>query len=261
MLLPPHDVFREQLSSLFYGHALWVPDPAPLYQQVSIGDVGYVRDGYFVRMFNVRLEWNDPLNLTFCEPEPYIPLDMGRFVNIRKSKFSKGPYYSRPVSSQEQSNVGALNPDEYVVIALFQIATIYTSSCRQNITVFSCIRRHGALLMLPYDGLHEDVIRTKVFEDYIRDHVDSWFSFAKRNGLGVDRMEDLILVTGCTLVTSWGVAACIDNALEAEFSLTVQLLNGGGATYEWHKITPNVVQADSYRGPVRPLRRFAISVR
>ena len=61
---------------------------------------------------------------------------------------------------------------------------------------------HGALLSLPHGGHSEDVIRTKVFEDYIRDNVDSWFRWSKRRGFPVERMEDLILVAGCTLATS-----------------------------------------------------------
>jgi hypothetical protein len=206
-----------------------------------------------------------------ARPRPPLPASLDRRCGLRKrwllrSHVQRFARMGRPieshilrlVSSQEQTNVGALNPDEYVVIALFQIATIYTSFCRQNVTVYSCMRRHGALLMLPYDGLHEDVIRTKVFEDYIRDHVDSWFSLSKKKGLGVDRMEDLILVTGCTLVTSWGAAAFLDNSADAEFTLAVQLLNGGGATYDWRVIRPSVVHGDSYRGPVRPLRHSAI---
>ena len=262
MVSPPHDVFREQLASLFYGCALWVPDPAPLYQQVSIGDVGYVRDGYFVRMFNVLLEWDDPRNHTFCIPEQYTSLDMGPFVNTRKSKFSKGSYYSRHVTSEEVTYVGAVSEDEYVVIVLSQIATIYIYALcsSETSTVFSC-KRHGAVLVLPYDGHDEDVIRTKGFEDYIRDNVDTWFSFARRNHLGVDRMEDLILVTGCTLVTSWGVAAFIDNNSDAEFSLKSRFVSGGGAMFDWRVTRQSVLQRDSYQGPVRSLRRFATSVR
>jgi hypothetical protein len=116
MLLPPHDVFREQLTSLYNGHALWIPEPVH-YEQVSIGDVGYVKDGFFNRMFNVLLEWDDPLNRTSCVPEQYTRLNMGPFVNIRRSRFSQGPYFSRPVTSQEANHVAALT-DEYVVIVL-----------------------------------------------------------------------------------------------------------------------------------------------
>lgn len=126
--------------------------------------------------------------------------------------------------------------------------------------MFSCYKKHGALLMLPYDGLHEDVIRTKAFEEYIRDHVDSWFALARRS-MGVDRIEDLILVTGCTLVTSWGAAAFIDKGSDAEFSLKLRFPVGGGVSFDWHVLRQNVVYRDSYQGPVRSLRRFATSVR
>lgn len=117
MLLPPHDVLREHLTSLFHGHALWMPDPANLYERVSIGDVGYVKDGYFVRMFNVLLHWSNPLNFTLygetsseSEPENYVCLDMGRFNNIRQTTLSKGDFYARTV--QEGTNPATHDPDE-----------------------------------------------------------------------------------------------------------------------------------------------------
>jgi hypothetical protein len=113
MPLPPYNVYREQLTSLFHGHALWEPDPFNLYAQVSVGDVGYVREGCFFRMFNVLLDWNDPSNYTLCEPEPYARLDLGPFVNVRELMFSKGEYYSRYVTSfQEPTNTMAAGPDE-----------------------------------------------------------------------------------------------------------------------------------------------------
>lgn len=113
MPLPPYNVYREQLTSLFHGHALWDPDPSNIYPQVSVGDVGYVKEGCFFRMFNVLLEWDDPSNYTFCEPEPYTRLDLGQFVNVRESRFNKGDYYSRFVAChREDTNVMAVGPDE-----------------------------------------------------------------------------------------------------------------------------------------------------
>ena len=83
--------------------------------------------------------------------------------------------------------------------------------------------------------------------------MDSWFSFAQRRGLGVERIEDLILVTGCTLVTSWGAAAFLDSTLGAEVSLKTQALDGGGARFNWSEIRPSVAfhnsQQDSVRWP------------
>ncbi len=98
---PPYDVYREQLTSLCHGHALWDPDPAKVYEKVSVGDVGYTRGGYFVRMFNVLLEWDDPSNCKLCEPEEYTKLELGPFVNVKESKFSRGDYHSPAVTIKE----------------------------------------------------------------------------------------------------------------------------------------------------------------
>jgi hypothetical protein len=113
MPLPPY-IYRDQLTSLYHGLALWDPDPGNLYETVEIGDVGYVTDaGYFVRMFNVQLASDHPSNRTICEPDPYEPVDLGPFVNIRESTFAGGDYCSRHVATQEH-NVGvqARSPDE-----------------------------------------------------------------------------------------------------------------------------------------------------
>ena len=69
--------------------------------------------------------------------------------------------------------------------------------------MYQCGAQHrGALLSLPHKGHRKDVIHIKVFEDYIRDNVDNWFRWSKKMKLPVEHMEDLILVTGCTLATS-----------------------------------------------------------
>ena len=102
-------------------------------------------------------------------------------------------------------------------------------------------RYRGALLSLPNGGRREDVIRTKVFEDYIRDHIVNWFTWAQKNELGVGRMEELILVTGCTLVSSWAIATFVDNTTEAEISLASRSFSNGGASFVWSNIRGSVV--------------------
>jgi hypothetical protein len=102
MLLPPFTVYNQQLSSLCHGHALWEPDPGLLYDHVSIGDVGYIRNGCFVRMLNVLLPWNHPLNGKLGKLEPYdcMGVDDDPFINTRTSTFGKITYYSRYVTTQ-----------------------------------------------------------------------------------------------------------------------------------------------------------------
>ena len=46
--------FREELAIQYptLGRPLWEPDPGGLYDAVQVGDVGFIRDGYFYRLFN-----------------------------------------------------------------------------------------------------------------------------------------------------------------------------------------------------------------
>jgi hypothetical protein len=112
-------------------------------------------------------------------------------------------------------------------------------------------RGHGALLFLPHGGRRADIIRTKVFEDYIRDHVVSWFTWAQKNQQGIERMEDLILVSGCTLVSSWAAAAFVYNDMEAKVSLARRTLSNGGEYFVWSNIRGSVEYHDSNVNPVR----------
>ena len=106
----------------------------------------------------------------------------------------------------------------------------------------------GALLSLPHGARTEDVIRTKLFEDYIRDNVDSWLRWSRKEGFPVENMEDLILVTGCTLATSWAAAAfdgTMSRASDATtVSLEVQKSDGGGAQFFWRNIRGSVEHRD-----------------
>jgi hypothetical protein len=112
-------------------------------------------------------------------------------------------------------------------------------------------RNRGALLCLPNGGHREDAIRTKVFEDYIQDHVDRWFDWAQKNKLGVERMEDLILVSGCTLATSWAAAAFVDDTTDGEISLASRGLDNGRAIFSWSNIQGRVLYHNSRFETVR----------
>jgi hypothetical protein len=131
-----------------------------------------------------------------------------------------------------------------------------------EVVTYNC-RGHGALLLLPHGSRRADIIRKEMFEDYMRDHVDSWLNWARNNKLGVERMEDLILVSGCTLVTSWAAAAFVDNNLdsEAEISLASRLLNNVGASFVWGNVRGHVSYHNSRFNPVRSQTKFFLDMR
>ncbi|SRR6266702_2089903 len=68
---------------------------------------------------------------------------------------------------------------------------------------FSCPMKEGAVLCLPIQAKKEDTVASEDFGKWIIRHIDRWFAWARRLGLGIDRMEDIILVTGTHRTRSW----------------------------------------------------------
>jgi hypothetical protein len=57
-----HEIFREQLAIMYpsYGYALWEPRPTNPNRPVQVGDVGFIREGKFHRLFSALLSADDP---------------------------------------------------------------------------------------------------------------------------------------------------------------------------------------------------------
>ena len=111
----PWNVYRDKLSSLYLGIALWEPAPVKdFYDKVSIGDVGYVHNGNFFRMFNVTLQWENSLNhkISTVPPKNYKTMDSDLFA-IHTIRFKRGDYYSPGVvRKQNAQNPLARDPLE-----------------------------------------------------------------------------------------------------------------------------------------------------
>ena len=122
-------------------------------------------------------------------------------------------------------------------------------SHRAEGVTYKC-RGRGALLSLPLGGHREDAIHIKVFEKYIRDHVVNWFNWSRDIGLPVEHMEDIVLVYGCTMVTSWAVAAFDDHVADAQVSLANRTLNNGRTGFVWSSIRGTVEFHNSQFDPV-----------
>ena len=73
--LADHEIFREQLAIKYpsYGYALWEPRPENPNRPVQVGDVGFILEGRFCRLFNALLPADDP-SQEFGVPEYYEPL-------------------------------------------------------------------------------------------------------------------------------------------------------------------------------------------
>lgn len=84
-------VYAEQLVGRGYGLPLWHPEPAEPFGEVEIGDVGYVSEGTFIRLFNALRPADDPINADGV-PEGFVMLRPNpRLLRSGEQHVSPGP--------------------------------------------------------------------------------------------------------------------------------------------------------------------------
>ena len=96
-----YDIFRHHLVRKFsaFGHALWEPNPGNLFPAVEVGDVGFIREGKFHRLFNILLPAEDQSHEGFGVPEGYEQLTLNITNHINIGKLSPNNFCSAKVSS------------------------------------------------------------------------------------------------------------------------------------------------------------------
>lgn len=64
---------EDLLTPLGYGYPLLHPEANPKTGEIRIGDVGFLKDGYFILLFNCLSSKDDPVNKGRRIPEEFIP--------------------------------------------------------------------------------------------------------------------------------------------------------------------------------------------
>jgi hypothetical protein len=83
------------------------------------------------------------------------------------------------------------------------------------------------------------------FGDWMIKHIDSWFTFARGLGLGIEQMEEIILVTGLHLTKSWANLAFFEGQSRGQASLGFNVVHAPDSSITWHCLPGSV------RGGVR----------
>lgn len=78
-------IYADQLYGHGYGHPLWHPEPNST-GEVQIGDVGYIFEGAFVRLFNILLPPDDAENKRNGVPEGFVQLHVDRAKLLRTNQ-------------------------------------------------------------------------------------------------------------------------------------------------------------------------------
>ncbi len=88
-------------------------------------------------------------------------------------------------------------------------------------------RRGGAVLCLPVDAQRQDTRAKGDFGKWMIKNIDTWFAFARSLGLGIEQMEEIVLVTGMHLTRSWANVAFFEGQTNGQASLGVEVAYGG----------------------------------
>jgi len=98
---------------------------------------------------------------------------------------------------------------------------------------FSCSRRTGGILSLPAPARRQDTLAEGDFSKWIVKNIDVWFAFARRLGLGITRMEDIVLVTGCHLARSWANIAFSEGPSRRDEQVSFGVQVFGDSDVQW----------------------------
>ena len=103
----------------------------------------------------------------------------------------------------------------------------------------------------------EDTIAQGAFGRWIVEHIGNWFNFARKLELGIEEMEDIILVTGCDLTRSWTNIAFLGGEVDAQVSFGVDVRVNGPNTNINFQSSPELVRgAVIDQGPEGMVRRL-----
>ncbi|KAI0299166.1 hypothetical protein BC826DRAFT_62160 [Russula brevipes] len=213
-----YDTFREQLAINYpaSGHALWEPSPRSGKDRVEVGDVGFIREGKFYRLFNALLSADHPSHRRFGVPEYHEVLVPSLSDHIDTSILSRNHYCSAGITMETEPDFRASNPDGFPEVS------------------FTCTRRRGgAVLSIPVQAQRQDTLVRRDFGKWMLKHIDRWFAFTQRLGLGIEQMDEIVLVTGCDCARSWTNVAFLEGQGDAKASFGVKVVDGIDASINW----------------------------
>jgi hypothetical protein len=130
----------------------------------------------------------------------------------------------------------------YIVEIFFPLIYIHSLVDDCPKASFLCKNRQGgAVLSLPVPAQRQDTLERETFGKWMIAHVDRWFAFARKYELGIEQMEELILVTGCDRMRSSTNVAFLKNQLDAEVSFGVEVTNGLEGIISW-QVSPERIR-------------------
>ena len=105
------------------------------------------------------------------------------------------------------------------------------------------------MLSLPVTARREDTVARGDFAKWITRNIDTWFAFTRRLGLGLNHMEEIVLVTGRHRTRSWTNIAFYEGQAGAQVTFGVQVTDGANASINWQVSRKHIQGAMLSQGP------------
>lgn len=190
-----YQLYQEVLASAGEGTPLWEPVSSPSHHTPSVGDVGYLRFGGFIRLFNAMLPPGHPDNED-GEPENYVPLVVPA-TTVHQKIIPPGVIAATGVQTTGVSHTDTCVADSI----LFRHKTLKEISISDAHIHFKCTAKAGAVVMSSSEVYRKDVARQGLgaFANYMMAHAHEWAKFARFKLMHEVALHELILMTGCDI--------------------------------------------------------------
>ena len=212
---------------VFYLKARNHREPAPLdyFKRIQLGDVGYVRRGYFNLLFSAGCPLGER-QLGVDVPLTFQPLAVGPIINLQPRPLG---HLSTKTFRETGVGVGAsisVVPCVHSVVPV----SLSDSGARSRMLEpgfsisFALTEKQGAALVTKYPTYREEIQREQVFEEYTKRHYNSWVAFAREGGHGNDVRP--VLVTGVDMTRDFAMMAYSNSGvnMSSEFTTSIPMI-------------------------------------
>ncbi|GJE94299.1 WD40 repeat domain-containing protein [Phanerochaete sordida] len=206
-----YHIYPSCLSGRGYGYPLWHPEPHQT-GEPQIGDVGYLREGKFVRLFNINIsaisyqvkEWSPRFKI-----EEALSLDVFRVAKSHATLIA-GQLKSRGVERIQLH--GEITGG---------IPSVASAGLGGG---YSCREVYGAVLDLKSHADAETLYDNSTLEDYIRHEHHKWHAYATEEVKHRVRPEDIVLVSGWIKAPAdWATVAFSNTSSTQSLSIKGQI--------------------------------------
>ncbi|KAM5537809.1 hypothetical protein V8D89_008577 [Ganoderma adspersum] len=253
----PHNVYAKHLFASRHGYPLWHPEiEGTRGLEIKIGDVGFLQEGEFIRIFNATLGADHEDHIKFGVPSGHKPFDV-KTVPDRRSRAAVNLHVcSRSVSCSGLPVAGESVAAEIGIPA-------------GTVAKFRCSNEQGAFVFTNAPAKSTQILASRTLARFIRENVDRWHQHAEKQlDLQIDP-EQILFVSGVTKAADWGLGAFVSQARGGEVAFTakvpfirgafsVQKENAPRADIEYRARPLPVDDSGSIESPRRPSANIGV---